>query len=273
MAKRIRKSKVRTEQRHEWLRRYEAGESPPQIAQSDNVDVRTVRRHIDEGRQEREVREAKLTVLRNALEQHYADLIELAKQLDSQIAGEEKVSTFSRESRMWAALKQHLPRSPLWSYLNKWDDLLEELGRIENDLGKRLKVEVESDSRLSPILSAGMEGAVNGIVLAVVFQAKSWARGWRGLILEENLLTEPAGEGLLNIRYGFAQIGRGNKEQFEIVRGILKGKESQIVKSEEYSNFQKLFQELDRLKKNLRDELAVITLRRIVPGRCIYCPI
>jgi hypothetical protein len=30
---------------------------------------------------------------------------------------------------------------------------------------------------------------------------------------------------------------------------------------------------LKRLKSNIRDELAIITMRRVVPGRCRYCPI
>jgi hypothetical protein len=264
---------VTSEQRQEWLRRYEAGESAAKIAQSANVDVRTVRRHIDEARQEKEIREARLTVLRSALEQHYSDLVELAKNLDSQVAREERVPTSLRENPMWLALKQHLPRSPLWSYLNKWENMLNELAALENNAKNRLKAEVESRPALSAASSAGMEAAINGIASALVFHMKSAARGSTVLNVDKDLIAEPAGEGLFDIRYGFAEIGRANKEQFEVIRETLKDMESEIVKWEEYSNFQKLFGELDHLKKNLRDELAVIILRRIVPGRCIYCPI
>ena len=273
MAKKFRRSKVRSEQRQEWLRRYEAGESAAEIAKSEKVDVRTVRRHIEEAKQEKEIREAKLTVLRSALEQHYADLVELAKNIDSQVAREEKISASLRENRMWLALKQHLPRSPLWSYLNKWENMLNELAALEHNAEKRLRSEIESRPGLSVVLSTGMEAAVNAIASALVFQMKSGARGSSVLDLEKDLIAEPAGEGLFDIRYGFAEIGRGNKEQFEAIREILKDMDSEIVKWEEYSNLQKLFGELDHLKKNLRDELAVIILRRIVPGRCIYCPI
>ena len=81
MAKRIRKPAIKPEQRLDWLRRYEDGESPPKIAENDKVDVRTVRKHIEMAKQEREVKEARSMVLRNALELHYRDLCDCAKKL------------------------------------------------------------------------------------------------------------------------------------------------------------------------------------------------
>lgn len=271
--KRIKKSSITTEQRQEWLRRYEAGESPPQIAKSAKVDVRTVRRHIEEARQEREVKEARLTVLRNALEQHYADLVELARELDSRIGAEERVSALSKESRMWQALRQHIPRSPLWSYLNKWHELQDELDKMEEKLYKRLKEGTESDPRLKGLTPSIIEGIADGVARALVFQAKSLARGWKVLDIEKDFVAERAGEGLFDMRYGAMHIGKGTEGQLEPIREIMKDMESEVVTWEEYSDLKRLFQELERLKGDLRDELAVIILRRIVPGRCIYCPI
>ena len=114
MSKRIKKPTVKLEQRVQWLRRYEAGESAARIADSDEFDVRTVRRHIEEARQEREVREATVMVLRSALENHYADLCRLAEKLDAEIAREEPIYSLLGDDRMLSALKQHLPRSTLW---------------------------------------------------------------------------------------------------------------------------------------------------------------
>ena len=49
--------------------------------------------------------------------------------------------------------------------------------------------------------------------------------------------------------------------------------ESKIISWELYKKTQKLFTELKSLKLSLQDELAIVILRRIVPGRCKYCPI
>ena len=85
MAKRIKKPLVRPEKQREWLRRHEiGGESPMEIAKSDKYDVRTVRKYIELERQERERREARSIVLRQALEEHYRDLCNFAQQLDSE---------------------------------------------------------------------------------------------------------------------------------------------------------------------------------------------
>ena len=53
MVKRIKKPAITPEVRLDWLRRYEEDrESPPQIAEKDKVDVRTVRRHITLAREQ-----------------------------------------------------------------------------------------------------------------------------------------------------------------------------------------------------------------------------
>ena len=62
-----------------------------------------------------------------------------------------------------------------------------------------------------------------------------------------------------------------SKEKLE--RLMTEQLQSRVKDWEEYAAMEKLFMKLLRTKSKLRDELAVITLRRIVPGRCKYCPI
>ncbi|MCJ7515281.1 MAG: hypothetical protein MUO89_04865 [Dehalococcoidia bacterium] len=273
MAKRIKKPTVKLEQRQEWLRRYEAGESPPKIAENDRFDVRTVRRHIEQAKQEKEVREARLIVLRSALENHYTDFCRFAEKLDAEIAREEKIPLSLREDRLWSALRQHLPRSPLWSYLNKWDELQEQLAGLEKDIAKRLTEELKSDLRLKEMASADRERIIPGLVVALGFQIKSWAQEHVGLTLNDNFQSKSATEGLVNVHYGFASMEGVNKDYVSTIKQVLSDFESKIIDWEEYGHLQKLFKDLGRLKQNSRDELAIITMRRVVPGRCRYCPI
>ena len=76
----------------EAKKRYEQGETPPQIAERDEFDVRTVRKHIELARQERDVQQARSGVLRDALENHYRDLLETARNVEKQMSGEVLVS-------------------------------------------------------------------------------------------------------------------------------------------------------------------------------------
>jgi len=111
MTRRIKKPAVRPELRREWLRRNETeGESPPEIAKQDGYDVRTVRKQIEIERQERERREARSIVLRQALEKHYADICTFAQKLDSHITGDTGSLSTIKSEPMWIALREHMPR-------------------------------------------------------------------------------------------------------------------------------------------------------------------
>jgi len=86
-----------------------------------------------------------------------------------------------------------------------------------------------------------------------------------------------AEEGFVNLRYGAFQLGKVAESRLqtvrEVIRGVLQDWESRIKQFDEYQKLEKSFLELRRVEKNLNDEIAVITLRRVVPGRCRYCPL
>ena len=274
MGRRSRKPPVKPEVRKKWLKRLEEdGESPPQIAAADSFDVRTVRKQIELARQEREVRETRSTVLRNAVESHYRDLCKLAEELDTEIKQDKIIPSQLKDSRIWSALREHMPRSPLWKKLGRWDSVLEEITNLEDDIKAQLREEVESDSRLSEIIAAGDNAGIPGILAALNFQMKNWARGWKGLDIKVNFKVEPVGEGFVDVSYGNFNMNKVKEEHAAIIREVLIDFESRITGWDLYRTMQKLFTELEGLKLSLRDELAIITLRRIVPGRCKYCPI
>ena len=137
MKKRIKKPTVRTEQRQDWLARTESGESVPHIASADMFDVRTVRKHVELAKQERESTEARAAVLRNALEDHYADLRGFTERLLCRI--EERKGGYSeRDEYLQTALKQHLSRSPIWPNINKHEGLLAEIAGLKEEIKARL---------------------------------------------------------------------------------------------------------------------------------------
>ena len=274
MGRKSRKPPVKPEVRRAWLRRYEEdGESPPQIASADSFDVRTVRKQIELARQEREVREARSTVLRNAVENHYRDLCKLAEELDTEIKQDRIIPLQLKDSRMLPALREHLPRLPLWKKLGRWDSVLEEITNLEDDIKAQLREEIEPDSRLNEILATGENGVIPGLVAALNFQAERWAREREGLDIEVNFKVDPAGGGFAMISYGAFNMDKVKEEHATAIREVLIDFESKITGWELYGKMQKLLTELKSLRLSLRDELAIIILRRIVPGRCKYCPL
>ena len=277
MAARTEKSRITPEQRLDWLRRSEDGQSPPSIANKDQVDVRTVRKHIALAKQETEVKEARSMVLRNALERHYHDLCDYARTLATYPPGEATGAQGPYSEHMRKALRQHIPRSPIWGFLNQRNGLEQRIAELTKDIGDTVENLVRSDSRLSALSTEGYSVPIDGPIEALRFQASQWAKGYRGLDIQENLRTEPVGEGLVNFRYGAFGLGtvEGNhlRRVSKILSEMLRDWESHLKELEELEKLRKCFLDLGRVEKNLNDEIAVITLRRVVPGRCHYCPL
>ncbi len=278
MAKRTRKPPIKPELRREWLRRNEEnGESPPQIAANDRYDVRTVRKQIELAKQERESREARSLVLRNALEHHYDDLRNFAEKLNSQISGLGDATQSPDDDLLESALRQHLPRSPIWSYMSKWQSLDQKSDEQLQKLINLIDQAAKADSRLKLFVDTRLKGVIPGIVAALTFQAKQWSHENNGLNPKDNLLMEPAGEGFVSLRYGAFHMGKMDTEHAErykkIVRDVLGDMESHLRDWEAYHDLEKTGAEIGRVGRKLREELAVIRLRRIVPGRCRYCPL
>lgn len=274
MEKKIKKPPVKPEQRYEWLKRFEIGETPPKIAEADSFDVRTVRRQIEKANQEREVKEARTTVLRSALERHYADLCGFAEKVDAVIVGEGVISPELKNNRMWAALRQHGPRYPLWSYLVTWDNIQQELAVLKRDAKERLERELGNDARLIEIPDTNRSTVVYGCIAALTFQIGEWSRGAPGINIKDNFRIKPAnGKGAVNIEYGAFRMDDVDNHYGQTVKDFLIEWESKVKEWVEYAALEKLSKKLLTTKSKLRDELAIIILRRIVPGRCKYCPL
>ncbi len=278
MPKRTKKPPIKPEVRRAWLRRNEEdGESPPEIARRDGYDVRTVRKQIELAKQEREAREARSIVLRTALERHYDDLRKFAEKLNSEISGVSNVPSSLDDDFMEAALRQHVPRSPIWGYMSKRQNMLQRADEEQQKLGMVIEESVKADPRLTPLINAGLDGIVSGIVTVLVAEAKQWSHGNIGHSLKDSLVMEPAGEGLVNPRFGFSHMGIMGVEHSEsyvkILHDVLEDMESRLRDWEDYRDLEKTIAEIGRLDRKLREELAVIRLRRIVPGRCKYCPL
>ena len=274
MPKRTKKPPIKPELRRQWLRRNEMdGESPPQIAAKDGFDVRTVRKQIETAKEERESREARSMVLRNALESHYQDLCKYAEGLNSTISGADRRSLTGIDPQMEAALRQHLPRSLIWKGLTKWAQLNERLEELEGNTRTRLRDEVEHYPRLGEVRAAGESQAMSAIVDVLAFQVKTLAQGRQGLNIEQDFKTLPSGSGLVNVRYGFSQMAEVKEEHVALIKEVLTDFESRINNWEQFINTRKSFSELDRVKRYLQEELAIIIHRRVVQGKCKYCPI
>ena len=274
MTKRIRKPAVNPEMRRNWLKRSEEnGESAPQIANTDGFDVRTVRKQIEAERQERERREARSVVLRQALEGHYEDLCGLAQKIDSALAGDGANLPTLRNDRLWSALREHLPRSIMWKYLDRWQRLQGEITQSEGRLEEKLRQLGKERLPVKFPVAPHEVGITTDIIWAFSSHSRAVAEGKPGIDLSTDFNTRPGDERTTGVSLGEVLIGRIPDNQVAKVKEVLGHLLQDVTTLPEHDDVRRHLDEQRRVRLALDDELAVVMLKRIVPGRCRYCPL
>jgi len=91
--------------------------------------------------------------------------------------------------------------------------------------------------------------------------------------MDRDIHLEKTSEGRVRMRYGFSHFGEMEEGQVKTIKAVLIDFESELKHSPEYLEMEKLYGKLGRLKTSIGESLTVILLRRIVPGRCKYCPL
>ncbi|MDD4229867.1 MAG: hypothetical protein PHG45_00515 [Dehalococcoidales bacterium] len=282
MAKRIKKSAVKPEMRQEWLRLYEKdGVSAPQIATDYLYDVRTVRRQLEVGRQEREIRETRSKIIRSALEQHFHDLVNYAELLRHEIKTGSNLPVLDgflpgevEIKYMDAAMRQHLPKSKIWSNLEKLDAIQIEIERLQKGLREEIRRELEANTGLAGISDYGEKQAViDGITAGAAFQVRAWSINEAGLNIEDNLKSNKVGDNRVSLEYGKFNLGTLERRHQSSVTEAIGDIETALKHRQEFEELKQNYTKLERLKSSIVDDLTVIIYRRVVPGRCKYCPI
>jgi hypothetical protein len=142
-------SKIYPSKRREWLDLYDSGQSEAAIAKSAHRDVRTIKRGISQARRERDLRAARVELLKNALKQHQNRLIDTMAAMKSALVlpadefwgtlkqiglpgatathttGEGWSVALAVEDRPeWDLLQEHLKGDPMWASLAAWKKAL-----------------------------------------------------------------------------------------------------------------------------------------------------
>lgn len=248
-----RKPPIEPGKRREWFRRYEEdGQSIAFIAKDTGYDIRTIRKQIDIERQERERKETRHTVLRNALEKHYGDLCGFAKKINGRLGGERDSLADLKEDRLWLALQEHLPRSPLWKNIDTWEALRKERARLRAELQKLLQEWI--GSHLESVSSSSSVGLDKRLFAAINPYVQEAASGHPERLSEFNREKVPENE---------------DPRVAQLITDLLET----VATLQPYKDLMRVSVGLNKYYHDLSDELAIIIYRRVVPGRCRYCPV
>jgi hypothetical protein len=252
MTKRIKRPLVEPGKRREWFQLYEEkGQSPVKIAKDNGYDARTVRSQIELERQERAKKEARTMVLRDLLKEHYNDIYDFAHKLDIQLGSERTTRMALREDSKWLALHEHLPRSIIWKNLDKWEKLQNKIIQLNVRVEQLLEAQIAS--RLKATTYSKAVGLNKRIFNALISHVREAAQG-RPEILES---------------FDLEKISESQDSSIKrLIQNILKS----VATWEEYNDLIQQSNDLSQVRKILHDELLIIQMRRMVPGKCRYCP-
>jgi hypothetical protein len=170
-------------------------------------------------------------------------------------------------------MRQHLPRSPIPKMIERWERLHKDIQDIKANTQSRLN-DIVAPSQFQfgkEEKAVGLD--LEGLSSAIMHRLKQLSLGNAVDIPVVDVRTETAGQGMIRIFIWGWSCAVVPPEQVvqtvEFVRSVL----NQVKEWPELDDFSKADKELSTLTEELREELATIVLRRVLPGRCKYCPI
>jgi len=233
-----------------------------------------VKTQIGLAEEERTQHDVHRGLLQTAYQRHYDDLLGAARLLRSEVHSPDGARAAHKEDNVAQLLRQalraHTSRSALWKALDAWRSATDQLHATE---GAALSVFL---TRL------GQEIAQRGIGRTVIGDAL----GWRASIhwaLEQAAQKQPM-TGMeyhqVRVEEALADLAWGNfglvAPVDEPTRQALQEIHAQLVTEVQQAPVVETMQEARRriqgAQQQIDEEVAVLILRRMVPGRCKLCP-
>lgn len=137
-------------------------------------------------------------------------------------------------------------------------------GKLERALAK---------TRLSGMYSEGVGNVVRNAVVVLDFQFEQWTQGSSGLDWTRNWVVEQRRDGEVNVKYGAIYFGWIKESDFPDVKEVVRIFERRITKWSLFQEAQTGVGQLNELGKTIRMDLRGIIMRRLLPGKCLFCPL
>lgn len=258
------KPPVSWDQAVEWERRNRQGETVPQIASKDDFDIRSVRKHINRVKEESETTEARTELYKEVLREHFQELTDIARQLDRAVNDESDVTPIVAHP-MAKALQEHLPKSQLWPALGEWKTNLTEERQAVVNLREAIKKAVSKDGPLAAAFKDGhmdVEGVTN-LIISQVEQAD---------FDPAKVKPSPMESDAFQVKYDEYLLGVIRNTNLDILIKALGQFIPGLQNLQEFQHLAQIRKTQAELKSSILDTLTGIIYKKLVPGRCRFCP-
>lgn len=260
---------VTQKDRQGWLEKLETGKGITEIARTAHRDIRIVKDHIETAREERQKAEVKREFLLGILRQHQNDLLAEVGRLRHlvnvyprpQITPGDTTKLMINE-----ALKEHLKRSPLLGLLESYENAVEENIQQKTLVRNQLK---EKEGEIVSTLPEDI--VVYPWTKPILDDLES------GLLKDETAhreyIKEKHSDGRYEVRYRAFSLTKGTIAEIHIEAVINAHKQLILSALPYHGQFDKNRQHLKDLANPIKNDLDILTVRRVIPRKCRYCPI
>lgn len=260
-------------ERRRWLEDLEKGRGITEISRAADRDIRVVKRHIEIAREERELAQARHDFIRSRLELHQDDLLKEAHRI-REVLDSRRVQTLqpktAREQKLHKAFHEHTRRFPVGEMLAEWESAVGDY--IDSRDGIRRELEAQ-EAKLVSTLTSNFPANVAPYDWTAEVVADYESNLLKGTTLTDAYTKLPAPDGpQCNILWGRTVLARDPFDEtlyptIEETHGKLR---AQADKS--FRALHPLGEKVKALASRIVDDLDVFALKRLVSGRCRYCP-
>ena len=281
---------VTSQERKEIVRlAMDEGLTPPQIHNRVGRDTRTIKGVLRQAKEELAAQEARVQVLRAAMEGHHADLVALARHLKESVVLPQDLLAQPQDPAvavsgdpLYDGFREHLPRSSLWQDLASWNNASARWQGLTRDLWDRFYTDLVAESGIP--FSTTVE--VEGVILEEV--SPSWLSGLHPVVTESAIKRiqgesspwppEPPYIRLIE-RTGHFRVSLGERDVLQITHQEPAGPLTslsqawdKLVKSDEFEELsKKTWPALTGSRDRAVGTLDTLILKRVFSGKCRIC--
>jgi transposase-like protein len=258
---------------------YKEGKSIQAIATAVNRHWQTVRKYVIEAMKERPGQELRREALKEALNDHYQDLVQVLASLPEMLV-------LPRSGELWENVTWQLPvpdrrtrllleglreghakESALWSWWDRWNKTNKTFYNAINSIPERVKREIEVLGTRFPTASfaEGLTEVLTKRADSLVIDVGLYDPAMLKIVSSKKPRTEEIWLG------ESTALVRGNSMQ-DLMTALAKVM-ADMVEWEEVTQPAALYRRMADLKDKMLEEMEVLCLRRAFPGRCRLCPV
>jgi hypothetical protein len=158
----------------------------------------------------------------------------------------------------------------MWSNIEKWGSIVTSYEESVTTLRERVKKEAHRKVGMPFSSSLEQQGIDEGWFDAVTAHAKSTARGDLGLN-DVDYRTETNSHGITLFRSKYA-LAVTSEKRLASLKKAFNAMLTDIESWPEYDSLKRSTELFISIRSVIQDELTTIIMRRVVSGRCRYCP-